>query len=457
MNQQISIGWWRRADVESASSFVSVSRAQTVHGGPIGVADASIGLPTALLGAYVVMYMVPISDMLANLGARVPVVVLTGVILTAALPFVGPIGRFWKTTIARPWMTLLALFFLAAIFGQYPRRSVPFIGQVGLRLHLLPYYFCAIAGSTRRVRHVLYWAAGGTILLLTVCGLSGQVLDGRLGIPQTVLANPNDLAFSILLGMPCLLLLAYSSLLGRVLSLTAFAIAVLAILRTGSRASFVTLPVVTVAAFYLVRRGSKIIMLAIASGVAVMMLVMVPPQTWRRLTLIVADPVQTRVADQLLQGAVDSQAARTELQRRAVQLIARHPLLGVGPLMFPDAADAMVRRQTGQRTQWQVAHNTYLEIAAENGIPALIFYVWTLAWCVKVNYRVYRTCQTQPSQRMNTPQALCLLLMTVAFTVGILFSNAAYLPIADVVIGLSAANVLAVESELEEFRLSGAR
>ena len=117
--------------------------------------------------------------------------------------------------------------------------------------------------------------------------------------------------------------------------------------------------------------------------------------------------------------------------------------------MFDDAVDLMVRRETGERSTWQGAHNTYLTIAAENGLPAFVFYVWALALCWKLNYRMYRTCQKIPSQQDNVPQCLCLILMTIAFCVSVLFTNMAYTAHVCVLAGLSAANYLAIRDELD--------
>ena len=46
---------------------------------------------------------------------------------------------------------------------------------------------------------------------------------------------------------------------------------------------------------------------------------------------------------------MDSQAARTELQERAIDLTLQHPLLGVGALMFADAVEEMVRANLGSQ------------------------------------------------------------------------------------------------------------
>jgi hypothetical protein len=157
---------------------------------------ADIGAVTLLLGAYVLMYVVPIAEILIIYGhIHVPVVVIDGVLLTIALPLTGRIGEFWKSPLAKPWMATLVMMCLAAAAGTYPGRSVPFILQYGFRFHVLPFYVVAIACTTRRVRYLMKWIAAGGLLLLVLCAVFGKFEEGRFFLAETSLYNTNDLAF----------------------------------------------------------------------------------------------------------------------------------------------------------------------------------------------------------------------------------------------------------------------
>jgi O-antigen ligase len=438
MSQSTSLEWPRRG-----ASVATVPSADT---GRVAI--------TGFLGVYLVMNVLPITDVLITyVGIQIPVVVITGAILTAALPLVGQIGRFWTVPVSRPWITLSAVMCLAAVFGDYPGLSVPFIAEIAVRFHVLPFYCCAIALNPKRVRQLLTWIACGTVLLLVLCAAYGEMAEGRLGLPSTTLVNPNDLAFTILFGLPCLLLLFRSnSLFSRVLGFISVPAALLYILQTGSRGSFVTLVVLAGVMLTLLGGRGRLAMLTLGVVLGLSIMPVVPAETWTRLTLIVMDPLKTETEiqeDGLVLRAVTSQAARMELQKRAVALSFRNPFFGVGPLMFDNAVDQMVRQETGVKSTWQAAHNTYLSLAAENGLPALLLYVWSLGWCLRTNWSVYRRCQKIPSQAVNLPQTLCLILMTIGFCVDVLFSDMAYSAHASVLIGLSAANYLAIRQELE--------
>src|SRR5580704_16846627 len=159
-----------------------------------------------LLGFYTLTFAVPLAEMLiVYWHAHIPVVVIADLILTLGLIVSGRVGEFLKTPLAKPWMAALVCFLFAAVFGLYPGRSVPFITEYGLRFHVFPFYCCGIAVSTKNVRHVFSWICWGSFLLLFLCLVYGQMDDGRLVIPSTDLANPNDLGLALLFMISSLL------------------------------------------------------------------------------------------------------------------------------------------------------------------------------------------------------------------------------------------------------------
>ena len=133
--------------------------------------------------------------------------------------------------------------------------------------------------------------------------------------------------------------------------------------------------------------------------VTLAILAFLPSFTLTESTLIVADPskVEVDVNNAQLRGALGSQAARAELERRAVELAVKHPVLGVGPLEFENGVEGMIRQLTGKKSG-KGAHDAFLQVA-ENGVPALIFYTWSIFLCLKLNYRAYRLCKGRPAFR----------------------------------------------------------
>jgi O-antigen ligase len=224
------------------------------------------------------------------------------------------------------------------------------------------------------------------------------------------------------------------------------------ILKTGSRANFLTLIVVGITIFLMTTRQIRIAMLLLIPFATAISVIALPHQMLQRLTLILVNPEEQFRERPEFRGAIGSQIARTELQERAIRLTLRRPLLGVGAEMFPNAVDEMVRAETGRKSGWQVAHNTYLEIAAENGIPAFLLFITCIFLCLRMNYRSYRTCKQVPEMKAALGHSSVLLLITVVAAFGIFFNNSMYDPQLDMLVGITTANYLAVARETRAVR-----
>jgi len=414
--------------------------------GPMSAPAERHGVLVNILGAYALMCTVPVAELLVTkVGVHIPIVVIAQIVLTFGLFSAGRITEFWKLPIAKPYMALLVLMGVAAVLGHYPTRSLELVLPYGFRFHVLPFYCCAIAVTTRQVRRVVSWVGWGAFLLLILCVFFGKVTEDRFVIPESSLSNPNDLGFAILFVMTGLIVL--QSKIARVLVALSMPVFFMYLLKTGSRADMVTLIALLAVAFYFAPRGWKMLMLIALPVLAGIVLAVVPGQTLARLSLVVARSATAGTSNIELSQALDSSAARLELQQRAIQLAARHPFLGVGVTNFEDAVDEMVQNTLHHKSGWQVAHNTYLQMAAENGIAAFIVYIWSLIVCLKMNLWSYRTCRRTPHLSDAVTQSFALIMMTLMFMVCTAFSNNSCDPHMGVLIGLSAANYLAVRRE----------
>lgn len=70
-------------------------------------------------------------------------------------------------------------------------------------------------------------------------------------------------------------------------------------------------------------------------------------------------------------GDVISQNARIEIVRSGLNMIKAHPVTGVGIARFKPFSG----RYNESLGEFKIAHNTYVELAAEMGIPALLMFV----------------------------------------------------------------------------------
>lgn len=423
-----------------------------VHSLPAGAERR--GVLVAMLGAYTLMCTVPIAELLVtHVGIHIPIVIAAQVVLTLGLLTVGRLGEFWKTPVAKPYMAVLFLMGLAAAFAFYHTASIELYVPYALRFHILPFYFCAIAVTTKQVRRAFSWMGWGAFLLLALSFAYGRVTEDRFGIPETTLSNPNDLGFAILFVMTGLLVL--QSKVSRVLVVLSLPLFFVYLLKTGSRADMLTLACLIAIGFYFAPWKWKMITLLAMPVVGVAVLTVVPQQTLARLATIVVNPMSAASKSFELEQALASQAARLQLQERAIALTLRHPFLGVGVNNFESAVEVMVQETLHEKSGWQVAHNTYLQMAAENGIPAFIFYVWSLILCLKMNIQSYRTCRKTPQLSGAVTQSFALILTSLMFMVCTAFSNNSCDPHLGVLVGLTAANYLAVKRESGEVPQAG--
>jgi len=117
-------------------------------------------------------------------------------------------------------------------------------------------------------------------------------------------------------------------------------------------------------------RGQRVLLLMSAGilGVVSLGVVLVTPKYLARMeTLIHETPEGSRQQGTLESHAQGSVEAREELLKASLRTALSHPIFGVGPGNFVVVAG-----------QWHVAHNTYTEIAAEAGFPAVILFLWML-------------------------------------------------------------------------------
>jgi O-antigen ligase len=93
----------------------------------------------------------------------------------------------------------------------------------------------------------------------------------------------------------------------------------------------------------------------------------------------------------------DSYEARLEIYRRVPAMIAAHPLLGFGPGSSRVASAAYV--SAGDRWGADFTHNTFLQVAVEQGLPAGAIYGALLLVPLAVAGRRWKAVRLDPLAR----------------------------------------------------------
>ena len=296
-----------------------------------------------------------------------------------------------------PLVALTALVLLAAIgvpTAVDPHRSLDQLDEAA------KLWFIALVGynairTPKQFRFVLFWVvalyAFVPVRPVLIGYARGITSAGRAYGPFTYV-NPNDLAAITLLALGATLCAVTTERLQKPLRLLGYGFAgtlVVMIFLTQSRAGFLGLAMMGIP--YLVssaRRGFAPIALMLAAAAAAA--VFVPSKAWNRLGGILKLTDTETIAQADPEG---SAAQRFELLKTALTITRDHPLMGIG-LGGYSVANAAYRPDIGYRD----AHNTYLRMAAELGLPGLSFFLVMVGAVWKAMSRARRSiAEASPS------------------------------------------------------------
>jgi O-antigen ligase len=224
----------------------------------------------------------------------------------------------------------------------------------------------------------------GCFVLFPVRGtlVGGDRIQGR-AVWNFIYNNPNDLATLCLLCLGVALAVLFFAPRRLMLRLGAAASVLLLIVvmfLTESRGAFIGL--MAGMGWGLIRLGLKrpILTLVLGSFVALVLSLTIPPTVWARLSGIEKLTSTSTIAEADPEGSAEE---RFEIQRTAWRIFVDHPIFGVGFGMYR-RANAKYAPSLGEKD----THNTYLNLAAETGLPGLILWS-TLAFSVlRYAYRV---------------------------------------------------------------------
>jgi O-antigen ligase len=148
--------------------------------------------------------------------------------------------------------------------------------------------------------------------------------------------------------------------------------------RTATRAAIPALIAMVAVYFFRGSGGRKLGILACSVIVAVVGVFALPEAAVERLSTIVdavAGPSSVTSSAAGRTEAEESTLERRELMRDAIETAITHPFAGVGAGLFTQYRRDNMLRQDGSQKPYLPAHNTYLEIASDSGIPGVIFYL----------------------------------------------------------------------------------
>lgn len=240
--------------------------------------------------------------------------------------------------------------------------------------------------------------------------------------------DANDLGLMLLMAVPfALWLFGTMGKRGRVLIVLLLLGVGGAIALSGSRGAFVGAVALGLALFFFVRSvplSKRILTAGVLAGGLVLM---APPGYW--------DQMQT-----MLQPTEDynwnSPTGRRQVALRGLGYMMDHPLFGIGAGNFGRAegmiSDRAVTRMADQGLRWTAAHNSYIQVGAELGIPGLLLWSFLvfggMLGMIRLRRKLPRSwARGDAEQRFLYASTMYMPAAYVAFAVPAFFLSFAYM------------------------------
>ena len=311
-------------------------------------------------------------------------------------------------------LTLLLLLFAQMVF------SIPFgLASRALAFWTVVYFSKGVAvalligllvETLPQLRRLLFVQAAAVSFMAIASLAAHHVNGGRLiGAAGGIFENSNDLAINVAVNMPlCFAFFLRARGVRKALWVIPLTAMLGVIVLTYSRSGFLALVMAGIVGLWEFGvKGRRYHLILLAALVAVLMMAFAPENYSTRLESIFAGRIK---------GSIDhgSEDARRALLETSLQLMAQHPLVGVGPGNFP--------AYTGQ---WMVAHNTYSEMGAEVGIPALVLFLLVLGAGIKNLFVAQKSAlhKTNLEFRILTGGVMASM---AAYILGAMFADTAY-------------------------------
>lgn len=369
-------------------------------------------LPRAEHALYALAAYLPFGKQLSeDAGNFPPLVWVVSVILALAL-----LGFYFDKTRPRsalagitpvhiPLFVFLALGIVSVLHGVI-LKGVPLAFGAGefFEKWLLPFLIFQAVFLFIRSREaaenmtVIMVAATAAVSLLAVFEFlsRGEVSSIERARVGGIANDPNILAafLNYCLFIPLAFLLKDRGKFKKVLWLLVFALAVRALLGTFSRGGYLAFGIGIYAGAFMIRKRLLIPVLIVTSLAALHPDFL--PSSMRERIAQTFEPA----ADPSAEGVANldkSNRDRIEIWKGSVQIIKEHPVFGIGYTLFKTT----IKDYWPGRVPFE-PHNTYLFIAAEMGIPALLIYLWLMGALGRETFRLYQ------KTRDRFPKALAL-------------------------------------------------
>lgn len=317
------------------------------------------------LTAFYVVYCARPGDFFQVLG-YIPLAKITGLLaLVSLVVAAGKTPRRFKDVPKEGsyLLVIIGLLFLGAFLSPVWRGGAFFTTLDFAKVYVAWVLTFLLITTLTRLKRIIFLQSASVALVSFVAVVKGHSVPRLNGVIGGFYSNPNDMAFAIVLSLPfCLaFLLTARGGLRKISWCFGILMMALALLLTASRAGFID--VLVAGAFclwYFGIKGKRLYLILATAFLGAVLLLVAGKTLMRRFAAFSAEEVTTQEED----TAHESYEERKLLMVRALQAIGHYPILGVG------VGDFVVYSGL-----WKDVHASYLQIAADGGIPVLILYL----------------------------------------------------------------------------------
>lgn len=278
---------------------------------------------------------------------------------------------------------------LSAIFGISLGASATFILDVYVKLLVLTFLLMA---TIRNARDLAFYAWAYVIacgllvsLALFVFGLSKAGPEGIYRLSNLYTYDANDLCVVLLAGLGlCFFTFQSSGRLGKISSVLIMIGIGDVLARSGSRGGFLGL-LAFAAVFLLIPIKASFVKRALVLGaVAVALELGSPEGYWHQMQTVLAPQQDYNWS---------SPTGRRMIAKRGIGYMERYPFFGVGINNFARAEGTISQRVKDWRPdmpgiKWIAPHNSYVQVGAEMGFPALVLWSSLLVGSIVACWRL---------------------------------------------------------------------
>jgi len=355
--------------------------------------------------------------------------------VTYALPIVGPsivialIGlAFERTGIRFPLFLLIFVLFVAwggaSYTSSYVQTATMDQTIVLAKVVLITFVIVNVTSDSWRIRMFMIfflacfatYPARGTLVNFFIVGYRWF---GR-ALWNFIYGNSNDLAALTFFPLALSIAVALTEKPGwiRKAALAGCGVLPLIILLTQSRGALIALVATGLIFFTTYSRGKRMRALLGAAAIGVVILPFVPKSAWDRFAGMKALTSTATISNADAEGSAE---ARYAIWRVARAIVAENPVAGIGLGAYP-RAHATYAPRVGVPVAalgFRDTHSTYLNVAAETGLPGLFLFLATIASVAIPTDRVRRLAKGTP----RAVQLLALELGLLAFLLAGVFGS----------------------------------